>query len=69
VDWRGRAVFHRYGGVYFLAVISDGSWQSTYDLEQSNKEKELAKESPTRQPEVISVLSNGSVVTADTGRQ
>src|SRR5882757_8870522 len=31
-DGRGRAIFHRYGTVYFLAAISDGSWQSTYDL-------------------------------------
>ncbi len=42
VDGRARAVFHRYGGAYFLAAISDGSWQSTYDLDRSNKEEELA---------------------------
>jgi len=68
-DGRARAVFHRYGGAYFLAAISDGSWQSTYDLGRSKKEKELANKSPTRQPEVVSVLSNGAVVTAGIGRK
>ena len=69
VDGRARAVFHRHGGAYFLAAISDGSWQSTYDLGRSNKEKELTNKSPTRQPEVVTVLSNGAVVTADIGRK
>lgn len=69
VDGRARTVFHRYGGEYFLAAISDGSWQSTYDFGRSNKEKELARNSPTRQPEVVSVLSKSSAVTADVGRK
>jgi hypothetical protein len=68
-DGRARAVFHRYGRAYFLAAISDGSWQSTYDLERSNKEEQLIDKSPPRQPEVVSVLSNGTVVTADIGRK
>ena len=68
-DRRARAVFHRYGGAYFLATISDGSRQATYDLEQSNKEKMLTDKIPVRQPEVVSVLSNGTVVTADVGRE
>jgi hypothetical protein len=37
-DGRARTVFHRYGEAYFLAAISDGSWQSTYDFGRSNKE-------------------------------
>jgi hypothetical protein len=68
-DGRARTVFHRYGGEYFLAAISDGSWQSSYDFGRSNKEKELARNSPTRQPEVVSVLSKPSPVTADVGRK
>jgi hypothetical protein len=68
-DGRARAVFHRYGEAYFLAAISDGSWQSTYDFGRSTKEKELAGNSPTRQPEVVSVLSNPTAVTADVGRK
>jgi len=68
-DVRARTVFHRYGGEYFLAAISDGSWQSTYDFGRSNKEKELARNGPTRQPEVVSVLSKPTAVTADVGRK
>jgi hypothetical protein len=66
---RARVVFHRYGGAYFLAAISDGSWQSAYDLERWNKEEELTGKSPTQQPEVVSVLSNGTVVTAKIDRK
>jgi hypothetical protein len=61
-DGQAKTVFHRYGGAYFLAAISDGSWRSTYAFRRSNKETELAKQSPTRQPEVVSALSNGTVV-------
>jgi hypothetical protein len=68
-DGRARTVFHRYGGEYFIAAISDGSWQSTYDFGRSNKEKELARNSPTRQPEVVTALSNGTVVSAEIGRK
>jgi hypothetical protein len=64
-----RAVFHRYGKAYFLAAISDGSWQSTYDFDRSNKEKELIAKDPMRQPEVVTALSNGTFVPADLGRQ
>jgi hypothetical protein len=68
-DGRARTVFHRYGGEYFISAISDGSWQSTYDFGRSNKEKELARNSPTRQPEVVTALSNGTVVSAEIGRK
>jgi hypothetical protein len=68
-DGRARAVFHRYGRAYFLAAISDGSWQSTYVLRPSNTEEQLADQSPTRQPEVVSAISNGTVVTANIGRE
>jgi hypothetical protein len=68
-DGRAKTVFHRYGGAYFLAAISNGSWQSTYDFGRSNTEKELIVKNRTQQPEVISVLSNGTAVTADVGRK
>jgi hypothetical protein len=68
-DGRARTLFHRYGRAYFLVAISDGSWQSTYDLGRSNKEEQLADQSPTRQPEVVSALSNGTVVTTDIDRE
>jgi hypothetical protein len=69
LDRRSRAVFHRYGGIYFLAAISGGSLPSTYDLDRSNKEEELINKNPTRPVEVVSVLSGGTVVTADIGRK
>ena len=59
-DVRAKAVFHRYGESYFLTAISDGSWQSTYDFDRSNKEVQLIAKDPTRQPQVVSVLSNGT---------
>jgi hypothetical protein len=68
-DGRARTVFHRYAGEYFLAAISDGSWQSTYDFGRSNKEKELIVKNRTRQPEVVSVLSKPTAVTADVRRK
>ena len=67
VGGRARAVFHRYGKSYFLAAVSDGSWQSTYDFDKSNKEAELIAQDPTRKPEVVTAPSNGMVVTADRG--
>ena len=69
VDGRARAVFHRYGKSYFLAAVSDGSWQSTYDFDKSNKEAELIAQDPTRQPQVVTALSNGTVVSAEIGRK
>jgi hypothetical protein len=69
VGGRARAVFHRYGKSYFLAAVSDGSWQSTYDFDKSNKEAELIAEDPTRQPEVVTAPSTGMVVIADRARK
>ncbi len=66
---RARAVFHRYGKSYFLVAISDGSWQSTYDFDRSNKEAELIAKDRTRQPEVVTAPANGTVVAADIGRK
>jgi hypothetical protein len=67
LDRRSKVVFHRYGGIYFLAAMSDGSLPSTYDLDRSNKEQELVNNNPTRPVEVVSVLSGGAVVTTDIG--
>jgi len=69
VGGRARAVFHRYGKSYFLTAVSDGSWQSTYDFDMSNKEAELIAKDPTRQPQVVTALSNSTVVSAEIGRK
>jgi hypothetical protein len=67
-DGRARIVFHRYGSAYFLAAISDGSWQSTYDLHRSNKEERLTDTSPTPQLQVVSIFANGTVDVANVGQ-
>jgi hypothetical protein len=66
---RMRLIFHRYGSEYFLATVSDGSWQSTYDLRPSKEEKQLADASPMPHLKVVSVLANGTVPTSDDGRK
>jgi hypothetical protein len=68
-DGRVRLVFHRYDNEYFLAFVSDGSWQSTYDIQTSKEEKRLADASPSKQLKVISVLVNGTVQTAAVGQK
>jgi len=67
-DGRLKLTFHRYGSEYFLAAVSDGSWQSTYDLRLSKEEKRLADASPMPHLKVVSVLANGTVQ-PDAGRK
>jgi hypothetical protein len=52
-----RLVFHRYDDRYFLAAVSDGSWESTYDFKVSTEEKQLAEASPRRPEMVVSVFA------------
>jgi hypothetical protein len=66
---RMRLIFHRYGSEYFLAAVSDGSWQSTYDLRSSKEEKQLANATPMPHLKVVSVLANGTIQAADVGRK
>lgn len=66
-DGRVKLVFHRYGGQYFLAVVSNGSWESTYDFLLSNQERQLAAASPEPQLSVVSVLATGITEAANVG--
>ena len=59
-DGRVRLMFHRYGSEYFLSVVSDGSWRSTYRFLVSTEEKRVADASPRPQLKVVSVLVNGT---------
>ena len=68
-DGRVRLIFHQYDNEYFLAVVSDGSWQSTYDIQTSKVEKRLADASPNKQLKVVSVLVNGTVQTGAVGQK
>ena len=60
-DGRTKLTFHLYGSEYFLASVSDGSYQSTYDLRLSKEEKRLADSSPRPQLEVVSISANRTV--------
>lgn len=57
-----RLVFHGYGEQYFLAAVSDGSWESTYDFKMSTEEKLLAQASPRKPVMTVSVDPAGSTV-------
>ncbi len=52
---RVRFVFHRYDNEYFLASVSDGSWESTYDFQISKEETQLANASPRKPVTIVSV--------------
>jgi hypothetical protein len=58
-DGRVRIVFHRYDNQYFLAFVSDGSWESTYDFQISKQETQLANASPRKPITIVSVTPNG----------
>ncbi len=65
---RMRLIFHRYGSEYFLSAVSDGSWQSTYDLRPSKGEKQLADASPMPHLKIVSVLVDGTVEATNRGQ-
>ena len=59
-----RLVFHRYDNQYFLAFVSDGSWESTYDFQISKAEKQLATAIPQKPLTIVSVNQNGTTEVA-----
>ena len=64
-DGSAKVVFHRYGGEYFLSLVSTGSWLSTYRFQMSKEERRIADASPRPQLEVASVLVKGTVQRAN----
>jgi hypothetical protein len=64
-DGQVRLVFHRYDNQYFLAFVSDGSWQSTYDFKISKEETQLANASPRKPVTIVSVIPNGTAEVAN----
>jgi hypothetical protein len=62
---RVRLVFHRYDNQYFLAFVSDGSWESTYDFQISKEETQLANASPRIPVTIVSVNPNGTAEVAN----
>ena len=67
-DGQVKLVFHRYGAQYFLAVVSNGTSESTFDFQVSNQEQQVADATPKPHLNVVSVLANGSVESANAGR-
>ena len=68
-DGRTKLTFHLYGSEHFLAAVSNGSYQSTYDLRPSKEEKRLAGASPRPQLKVVSILANRTVQATKDGRE
>jgi hypothetical protein len=68
-DGRVRLIFHHYGNEYFLAAVSGGTSNLTYDCPVSKQEKRLADASPRPQLTVVSVLSDGNIPAAGVGRK
>jgi hypothetical protein len=60
-DGRAKLTFHFYGGEYFLAAVSGGSYQSTYDLRLSKEERELTDATPRSRVKVVSILANSTL--------
>jgi len=63
-----RLVFHRYGSQYFLAAVSDGSWESTYDFKTSTDEKQLGQTSARKPMMTVSIDKEGTVLVAAGGQ-
>ena len=63
-----KLVFHRYGNQYFLAAVSFGSWESSYDFETSAEEKRLADKGPRKLMMGVTIDPEGTVPVADRGR-
>ena len=64
-----RLVFHRYGSRYFLAAVSDGSWESTYDFKTSTDEKQLGQANPRKPMTTVSIDPEGTVLVAGRGQE
>ena len=63
-DGHARVVFHRYGGQYFLAIISEGSLDSTFGVYTSKEEMQLANANPQKPVTTVSVVpSRGALQT------
>jgi hypothetical protein len=64
-----RVVFHRYGDQYFLAIVSEGSMDSSFGMYTSNQEKQLANASPQKPVTTVSVVLSRDVLQATVSPQ
>jgi len=64
-----RVVFHRYGDQYFLAIVSEGSLDSTFGVYTSKEEKQLANASPQKPVTTVSVVPSRGALQATVSSQ
>ena len=59
-----RIVFHCYGSQYFLAIVSEGSRDSTFGVYTSKEETQLANASPQKPVTTVSVIPSRGALQA-----
>ena len=64
-----RIVFHRYGDQYFLAIVSEGSRDSTFGVYTSKEETQLANASPQKPVTTVSVVPSRGALQATVSSQ
>jgi hypothetical protein len=64
-----RLVFHRYGDQYFLAIVSEGSLDSTFSVYTSKEETQLANASPQKPVTTVSVVPSRGALQATVSPQ
>jgi len=64
-----RIVFHRYGDRYFLAIVSEGSLDSTFGVYTSKEETQLANASPQKPVTTVSVVPSRGALQATVSSQ
>ena len=64
-----RVVFHRYGDQYFLAIVSEGSLDSTFGVYTSKEETQLANASPQKPVTTVSVVPSRGALQATVSYQ
>ena len=68
-DGHARVVFHRYGSQYFLALVSEGSLDSTFGAYTSKEETQLANASPQKPVTTVSVVPSRGALQATVSPQ
>jgi len=64
-----RVVFHRYDDQYFLAFVSEGSFDSTFNAYTSKEETLLANASPQKPKTIVSVVPTRGTLQATASSQ
>lgn len=64
-----RVLFHRYGDQYFLAIVSEGSLDSTFGVYTSKAETQLANASPQKPVTTVSIVPSRGALQATVSSQ